>query len=363
MADTNKRWENFKSQVLLWKNAHCDEYFDFAEKMDKADGKGFIAMAQFMNKQLPELMSAWERRWRDDTPCDNMDELNSIVLSSGILKSWLAEIEVGDASSANDAGGSKSSKRTFHKSSAKNIGALAISWIIYGQMFETVIRQYEKLRQSKHIGYFQKHVIIPLLAKRAILASIKNGYRTQRDWDMYFKIAKAYKEDVAVAETVWQEIKKGITDGSELAILEEANYALQDRHSTGRKRAKFRPLTEYLTCEDEGTKQAVLSVIRKYIEQNNAGIPIALTFVALRELGILADVNNNVEYYYALALQFPDFKDLRSESSCKHALGEAQRVQKIYKDGRQCDGRLHEDDKYAPLYSTLLKRLKEAIAQ
>lgn len=230
-------------------------------------------------------------------------------------------------------------------------------------MFETVIRQYEKLRLSKYVGYFQKHVIIPLLVKRAIRTSIKNGYRTQRDWDMYFKLAKAYEEDVAVAETVWEEMKKGITDGSELAILEEANYALQYKHSTGRKRAKFRPLTEYLTCEDEGTKQAVLSVIRKYIEQNNAGIPIALTFVALRELGILADVNNNVEYYHALALQFPDFKDLRSESSCKYALGEVQRVQKIYKDGRQCDGRLHEDDKYAPLYSTLLKRLKEAIAQ
>lgn len=109
-------------------------------------------------------------------------------------------------------------------------------------------------------------------------------------------------------------------------------------------------MSDYLTCEDEETKQAVLSVIREYIERNNVGIPIALTFVALRELGILVDVNNNVEYYHALALQFPDFKDLRSESSYKHALGEVQRVQKIYKD-----------DKYASLYNTLVDKIRTAL--
>lgn len=97
---------------------------------------------------------------------------------------WIAEIEPNDTSNANDADGISFLKRILHKSTTKNIGPLTLSWIIYGQMFETVIRQYEKLRQSKHVGYFQKHVIIPLLIKSAIRASVKNGYRTQCDWEI-----------------------------------------------------------------------------------------------------------------------------------------------------------------------------------
>jgi len=38
-----------------------------------------------------------------------------------------------------------------------------------------------------------------------------------------------------------------------------------------------------------------------------------------------------------------------------------QRTQKIYKDGRLCNGRLNEDDRYAPLYNTLVSKLKEAM--
>lgn len=345
--ERNERWEIFKHQVLQWKNAHDDEYFDFAEKMDNATGKGFIAMARFLNKQLPELMAAWQRRWRNDAPDDNMDELDDIVLKSDILKEWIGDVEANDTNTTNG---------------SKNLGALTLCWIIYGQMFETVIRQYERFRLSKRVGYLQKHVIIPMLIKRAIRASVKNGYRTQHDWDMYFKLAKAYKEDAAVAETVWEEMKAEITDAKELAVMEEANYALQKSHSTtGREPAKSKPLNDYLTCEDEEVKQAVISVIREHIKQNKSGVSIALTFVALKELGIITGINYDVEYYYALSLQFKDFKELRSESSCKHALGDVQKTKWIYKDGRQCKGRLHEDDKYAPLYNMLLQKLRSAM--
>lgn len=138
----------------------------------------------------------------------------------------------------------------------------------------------------------------------------------------------------------------------------QLNDANAQGKTTGRKKAKSQSLADYLTCEN---KDEVIAIIRQHIEQNNSGIPIALTYVALQELDIISGITNNLEYYNALALQYADLKGLRSESSCKHSIGDVQKTQKIYKDGRQCDGRLHEDDKYAPLYNTLLQKLRTVV--
>jgi len=343
MEKTNERWERLKAQVLEWKNAHNDEYLDFAKKMDTASGAGFMEMALLMQKQLPELMTAWDMRWRDDSH-DSMEELDGIVLKSDVLKTWISEVEGKNASDID------------------NIGPLTLCWIIYGQMFETVIRQCESLQHSSKVGFIQKHVVLPMVIKKAIRTSIKNGYRTRRDWDLYFKLAKAYGEDASVAEAVWESMNEELTDDRERTILEEANLALQasplSEQSAGRNKAKFYPLSAYLTCEN---KEEVINIIKRYIERNNSAVPIAMTYTALQELGIISGITVNTEYYHALTLQYPDLDGMKSKSSCLHALGEVQRTQKIYNDGRLCDGRLNEDDRYAPLYNTLMPKLTEAM--
>jgi len=251
MAKTNERWEQFKRQVLEWKNAHNDEYLDFAKKMDTASGAGFMEMALLMQKQMPELMTAWEKRWHDDSR-DTMEELDGIVLKSDVLKTWIGEVEGKNASDID------------------NIDPLTLCWIIYGQMFETVIRQCEFILRSSKVGFIQKHVVLPMVIKKAIRTSIKNGYRTQRDWDLYFKLAKAYGEDATVAEAVWESMKDELTDDRERTILEEANLALQANivagQSAGRNKAKFYPLSAYLTCDN---KDEVLPIIKRHIEQKN----------------------------------------------------------------------------------------------
>lgn len=193
MAKTNERWENFKQQVLEWKKAHKDEYIIFADIMNNRGDKVFRDMADFLKEQLPELIEAWESHWQDDSN-DEMRDLNEIVLKSDILKNWIGEMESNDAASKS------------------HVGPLTLCWIIYGQMFESIVRYYENLKQSKDVNKIQKMTIIPLLMKSAISASINSGYRTKHDWDMYFKLAKAYKEDFSVAETTWEEMKAEITD-------------------------------------------------------------------------------------------------------------------------------------------------------
>jgi len=121
MEKTIERWERFKAQVLEWKTAHNDEYLVFAKKMDTSSGAGFMEMALLMQKQLPELMTAWEKRWKDDSR-GTMEELDRIVLKSDILKAWIGKVCNNNASNIDD------------------IGPLTLCWIIYGQMFETVIR-------------------------------------------------------------------------------------------------------------------------------------------------------------------------------------------------------------------------------
>jgi len=105
----------------------------------------------------------------------------------------------------------------------------------------------------------------------------------------------------------------------------------------------------------------VIDIIKRYIERNNSAVPIAMTYTALQELGIISGITVNTEYYHALTLQYPDLDGMKSKSSCLHALGEVQRTQKIYNDGRLCDGRLNEDDRYAQLYNVLLEQLRNAL--
>jgi len=144
MEKTNERWEHFKLQVLEWKKVHNDEYLDFARKMDTASGVGFMEMALLMQKQLPELMTVWEKRWHDDTR-DTMEGLDGIVLKSDVLKTWIGEVEGKNASDID------------------NIGPLTLCWIIYGQMFETVIRQCEFILHSSKVGFIHKHVVLPMV--------------------------------------------------------------------------------------------------------------------------------------------------------------------------------------------------------
>jgi hypothetical protein len=58
MDTTDKRYANFnafKEDLLQWKNAHQDEYAQFARQMNDGDGFQFVRFFYAANQQLPAL--------------------------------------------------------------------------------------------------------------------------------------------------------------------------------------------------------------------------------------------------------------------------------------------------------------------
>ena len=78
MDTTDKRYANFnafKEDLLQWKNAHQDEYAQFARQMNDGDGFQFVRFFYAANQQLPGLMKTWQTFYDDDT-VDNLSQMS-----------------------------------------------------------------------------------------------------------------------------------------------------------------------------------------------------------------------------------------------------------------------------------------------
>jgi hypothetical protein len=109
-----------------------------------------------------------------------------------------------------------------------------------------------------------------------------------------------------------------------------------------------------LNCDN---KEAVIEVIRRFVISNNSGNGLALPFFALEQLELFVRLITDKEYSVGLTKQFADIPNLKSESSCRQAIGAMRKSQFITIDGKQRNGALYESDEY----SHLLAKLKEDI--
>jgi hypothetical protein len=98
-------------------------------------------------------------------------------------------------------------------------------------------------------------------------------------------------------------------------------------------------------------------VIRRFVISNNSGNGLALPFFALEQLELFVRLITDKEYSVGLTKQFADIPNLKSESSCRQAIGAMRKSQFITIDGKQRTGALYESDEY----SHLLAKLKEDI--
>jgi hypothetical protein len=182
--------------------------------------------------------------------------------------------------------------------------------------------------------------------------SIKNGYRTQGDWDQFFAMKKAVKSG-DIGDWVMDEVKKDLQSDT-IDSREVEKTPTEETKAPGRKKASDYPLIEYLNCDN---KEAVIEVIRRFIISNNSGNGLALPFFALEQLELFVRLITDKEYSVGLTKQFADIPNLKSESSCRQAIGAMRKSQFITIDGKQRTGALYESDEY----SHLLAKLKEDI--
>lgn len=73
--DEQLTYEQFKADILRWKNTHREEYSRFARLMTNGDEKQYLAICRAIFRQLPGIKREWELSWNDDST-EGFDNIN-----------------------------------------------------------------------------------------------------------------------------------------------------------------------------------------------------------------------------------------------------------------------------------------------
>lgn len=417
--------EEFKQQVLQWKNNHRDEYTHFVSVMNEMPEEMlFPLIAKFMKKG-GKLRKEWERRCNDDSE-DNFDgftaEFAASSLPETLVKEFYAEAPIEQVSPTSEM--RKSSRiwiaiknKLLMRKPVPKVSLsvpLILAWLYYGKSFERMVDY-----MNANIGYKKlnnaERATMSLVMKQAVNVSIKNGFRTQEDWNRYFANQKAIKDgkadewiietmnaEAAAEQKEQQEVSELVKAKEQIATMEQEKRAIADEAKSkdatiqelrqqneraqiensklemslskvqcqveaamqntpkpsGRPKSKDQLLEDYLNCD---CKSEVIDVIRKYAIANNTGDKLALPFYALSKLDLFNTVPTATEYSTAFSRQFSDIEGLRSESAYRQSVGKLNKAQTIYIKGKQTEGTLLEDDMYAPVLAKLIKDIEKVL--
>ena len=130
--------------------------------------------------------------------------------------------------------------------------------------------------------------------------------------------------------------------------------------TAGRKKSKECPLVDYLPSE---SSEEMLSYIRKFVIGHPSAMHQALPYFVLKDMPLRLTLNNGVEYGIALAKQFPEVKELRSDHSIRQAVGKlaGKETLMLVKDGKMQMCRYIESDEYQKLLGLLRDDLSKLI--
>lgn len=365
-------WEQFKEDLLLWKNGHTEEYNRFARVMQSCDASGFIKFYEKITQAMPGFVSQWRQAWNSEDAA-SLDGMIWSVRESGLPEKILKEYEENRDKPVDETTPPGHTVNNFIRRiiglkpvPAVNLSApMVLSWLVFGKSFETI---YENIvtHISKDAADIMDKDTCLQTGLAVVRSSIKSGYRTKEDWETYFKRRKAMglgSDEISgwIMEYIEKEFSPSLTaedpSAEEIpeATVEEAPKVIEEPKASGRRKAETRPLVEYLNCEN---KDAVITILRDYVKANNTGIGLALPYFALAQLDLFTRMIADKEYSVAVTRQYQDIANLKSESSCRQALGSLRKQQFVMIDGKQRNATLIESDEIAPK----LARLKKDIA-
>lgn len=365
-------WEQFKEDLLLWKNGHTEEYNRFARVMQSCDASGFIKFYEKITQAMPWFVSQWRQAWNSEDAA-SLDGMIWSVRESGLPEKILKEYEEDRDKPVDETTPPGHTVNNFIRRiiglkpvPAVNLSApMVLSWLVFGKSFETI---YENIvtHISKDAADIMDKDTCLQTGLAVVRSSIKSGYRTKEDWETYFKRRKAMglgSDEISgwIMEYIEKEFSPSLTaedpSAEEIpeATVEEAPKVIEEPKASGRRKAETRPLVEYLNCEN---KDAVITILRDYVKANNTGIGLALPYFALAQLDLFTRMIADKEYSVAVTRQYQDIANLKSESSCRQALGSLRKQQFVMIDGKQRNATLIESDEIAPK----LARLKKDIA-
>lgn len=367
MDEHKLTYEQFKADILQWKNTHREEYCRFARLMTNGDERQYLAICRSIFKQLPKIKTEWELCWNDDSK-DDFNDIDLLFKEESVPKQIVETFQKQrENNNSNDSvlvslwGRVKS----FFSGKYRHItlsAPLVLSWLYYGKSFEAMVSMIDKQMKHPKVDNADRQSC-SFVAKQIIDVSIKNGFRTKADWDRYFSMNDAIRKGNIgewALQSVTDEMKAGNDNNACTTNLEETNIDTTTAQRTaGKKKIQERPLAEYLDCEN---KEAVIQCIRNFVTVNTNAVHQALPFYVLKELRLVAGMHTAKEYSTGLALQFPDLLTLKSESAIRQAVGFLKTAKHVIKDGRDQSAPLIESDENRELYRTLAAEIKKIIS-
>ena len=366
MDEHKLTYEQFKADILLWKNTHREEYCRFARLMTNGDERQYLAICRSIFKQLPKIKTEWELCWNDDSK-DDFNDIDLLFKEESVPKQIVETFQKQrENNNSNDSvlvslwGRVKS----FFSGKYRHItlsAPLVLSWLYYGKSFEAMVSMIDKQMKHPKVDNADRQSC-SFVAKQIIDVSIKNGFRTKADWDRYFSMNDAIRKGNIgewALQSVTDEMKAGNDNNACTTNLEETNIDTTTAQRTaGKKKIQERPLAEYLDCEN---KEAVIQCIRNFVTVNTNAVHQALPFYVLKELRLVAGMHTAKEYSTGLALQFPDLLTLKSESAIRQAVGSLKTTRHVIKDGKDQSALLIESDENRELFQTLVGSIRNII--
>ena len=82
---------------------------------------------------------------------------------------------------------------------------LVLSWLYYGKSFEAMVDMVSRQAEHPKAGNAER-MGCSVVVRRIIEVSIKNGFRTQEDWDDYFAMKDAIEKG-GIGEWALQSVK------------------------------------------------------------------------------------------------------------------------------------------------------------
>lgn len=366
MDEHKLTYEQFKADILQWKNTHREEYCRFARLMTNGDERRYLAICRSIFKQLPKIKTEWELCWNDDSK-DDFNDIDLLFKEESVPKQIVETFQKQrENNNSNDSvlvslwGRVKS----FFSGKYRHItlsAPLVLSWLYYGKSFEAMVSMIDKQMKHPKVDNADRQSC-SFVAKQIIDVSIKNGFRTKADWDRYFSMNDAIRKGNIgewALQSVTDEMKAGNDNNACTTNLEETNIDTTTAQRTaGKKKIQERPLAEYLDCEN---KEAVIQCIRNFVTVNTNAVHQALPFYVLKELRLVAGMHTAKEYSTGLALQFPDLLTLKSESAIRQAVGSLKTTRHVIKDGKDQSALLIESDENRELFQTLVGSIRNII--
>ncbi|MBS6394875.1 MAG: hypothetical protein KH395_09550 [Bacteroides sp.] len=371
MAESRLTYDQFKADILQWKNSHREEYNRFARLMTNGDERQYLSICRAIFKQLPKVKTEWELCWGDD----NKDDFNDIDLlfneeavPEQIVEAYQKQRDENKSSDKTDTRFWDKVKSFFSGKSERHgvilSAPLVLSWLYYGKSFEAMVSMVNKQAANPEADRMDRQSC-SWVAKRIIQVSIKNGFRTQSDWDRYFSMNDAIEKG-NIGEWALQSIinENGANgdmanDTTNTPTDTDCDATSKIHRTAGKKKIQERPLIDYLDCNN---KEEVLGHIRNFISINTSAVHQALPFYVLKDLRLVAGMHTAKEYSVGMALQFPDLPSLKSESAIRQSVGFLKTAKYVIKEGKDQLAPLIESDENQELYQKLVQTITNITA-